>query len=116
TMSDDERTHLFLSEFRHAGLIPASLSFENFRHFLVILWAHINASDYYVGEPYAGNIVVAEAQEDLPGRIRLLTPGLGWQSLTDKPVTLLPAQGNHITMINEPFITELIQRVKQVLL
>ncbi|OTA21555.1 pyoverdine synthetase D [Xenorhabdus beddingii] len=115
-MSHDERTYLFMSEFQRAGLIPASLSFKHFRYFLVILWAHINACDRYVGAPYAGNIVVAEALEDLPGRIRLPVPGLGWQSLADKAITILPAQGNHITMMNEPFITELIQRVKQVLL
>lgn len=112
-MSVDERTLLFMREFRRAGLVPASLSFRYFRHFLVILWAHISASDRYVGASYAGNIVVAEAQEDLPGRVRW--PGLGWQCLTDNPVTLLPAQGNHITMMKEPFITDLMQRVKQVL-
>ncbi|MDC9606048.1 non-ribosomal peptide synthetase [Xenorhabdus griffiniae] len=114
-MSHDERTYLFMSEFQRAGLVPASLSFEYFRHFLVIFWAHINASDRYIGAPYSGNIVVAEAQEDLPDRIRLPVAGLGWQSLADKAVIILPAQGNHVTMMKEPFITELIQRVKQVL-
>lgn len=114
-MSEDERTQLFMQEFRRAGLVPASLSFAHFRHFLVILWAHISASDRYVGAPYAGNIVVVEAQEVLPGRIKLPAPGLGWQRLSEKPVTFLTAQGNHITMMNEPFITELIQRVKKVL-
>ncbi len=113
-MTDDQRTRLFMGEFQRVGLVPATLSFEHFRHFLVILWAHINASDRYVGMSYTGNIVVAEAQEDLPGRVRL--PGLGWQRLTDKKVTLVAAQGNHITMMNQPFITDLVKRVMQVLL
>lgn len=115
-MSEVERTQLFMQEFRRAGLVPSSLSFAHFRHFLVILWAHISASDRYIGMPYAGDIVVAEAEEALPGRIMLPVPGLGWQQLSEKPVTLLTAQGNHITMMNEPFISELIQRVKKVLL
>ncbi|AUH01472.1 non-ribosomal peptide synthetase [Prodigiosinella confusarubida] len=114
-MSEDDRTRLFLTEFRRARLVPSTLSFENFRHFLVILWAHINASDSYPGVSYAGPILVAEAQEILTGRIRLPEPGLGWQRLTDRPLTVVPAQGNHITMMNEPHIVELIQRIKQVL-
>lgn len=114
-MNEDERTRLLLAQFRQAHLVPDGLSVGQFRHFLAILSAHINASEHYQGSAYSGTILVVQAQQILPGRIQPAEPGLGWQRLTDSPLTLVTAPGNHITMMRQPYITELVQRLRQVL-
>ncbi|GLT18780.1 hypothetical protein GCM10007938_25610 [Vibrio zhanjiangensis] len=113
SMSDLERSQVFLDGFRRAQLVPDNISVEDFQYFLSILQAHMTATDQYQGRVYGGQVIVAEAQEILPGRIRLNERGLGWQAFSEQPVSVIPALGDHISMMNAPFISELAKRLQE---
>ncbi|WP_172380729.1 non-ribosomal peptide synthetase [Vibrio sp. Vb339] len=114
-MSQAERTQVFLTGFRKANLVPDNISAEDFQHFLDILQAHMNATDEYQGQLYSGPIVVAEAEEVLIGRTLLKKPGLGWQAYSEQPLIIVPAKGDHISMMNAPHIGDLAPRLQEVL-
>ncbi|WJM83102.1 hypothetical protein [Pectobacterium brasiliense] len=77
-MSNAQRTPRFLAEFKRVGLVPESIGPREFQDFINILQAHIYATDAYRGERYSGDVLVVEAEDILPGRIRLPESGLGW--------------------------------------
>ncbi|NOH71942.1 amino acid adenylation domain-containing protein [Vibrio pectenicida] len=106
-MSDIERSDVFLDGFRKAQMVPDNISAEDFQYFLTILQAHMTATDRYQGQSYGGQVVVAEAQDILPGRTRLASEGLGWQKFSKRPLKVVPALGDHISMMNAPYITQL---------
>ncbi|CAM3924077.1 Linear gramicidin synthase subunit B [Vibrio aerogenes CECT 7868] len=113
-MTELQQAACFLEEFRQAGLVPDNITAEHFRYFLRILRAHIAATDRYPGRPYPGRVVIAEAESLLEGRIRHAEPGLGWHTFTPQPVTVLPAQGNHISMMTSPYIEQLAATLRNV--
>ncbi|WP_114784261.1 non-ribosomal peptide synthetase [Vibrio tetraodonis] len=115
-MSDIERSHVFLDGFRRAQMVPDNISAEDFQYFLTILQAHMTATDQYQGRVYGGQVIVAEAQEILPGRIRLNERGLGWQAFSQQPVSVIPALGDHISMMNAPFVTQLAHGLQETLI
>lgn len=114
-MSEAQRSALFLKEFKRVNLVPDNISNAHFRHFLTILQAHISATDQYIGAKYAGNILVAEAEDILPDRIRQDEPGLGWQRLTNGTLTVLRSPGDHISMMNMPQINHTADQLRKVL-
>ncbi|QIJ86175.1 amino acid adenylation domain-containing protein [Vibrio coralliilyticus OCN008] len=115
-MSQAERTQVFLTGFRKANLVPDNISAEDFQYFLAILQAHMNSTDEYQGQRYSGPVVVAEAEEILTGRTRLKESGLGWQAYSEQPLIVLPAKGDHISMMNAPHIGDLASRLQEGLL
>nr|WP_284676479.1 non-ribosomal peptide synthetase [Vibrio sinus] len=115
-LSEHDRSKLFLTSFQAAQLVPDNITLHDFQSFLAQLQAHMKATDEYQGRSYKGAIIVAEAKDTLPGRVKLITPGLGWQSYTEKPVTVIPAQGDHISMMNPPNIAHVALKIKEALL
>ncbi|MFI8415591.1 non-ribosomal peptide synthetase [Serratia sp. NPDC078593] len=116
TLSEAQRTALFLQEFKRANLVPNNISQVHFQHFLTILQAHISATDRYQGAEYGGHIVVAEAEEVMPDRIRHDTPGLGWARLAKGELTVIRAPGNHISMMKQSQICHTASLLRKVLL
>lgn len=106
-MTEIERSALFLRYFKQAGLVPESVTSEQFTSFLQILMDHIAASDQYELDHYPGNIIVAEAEQLLPGRYHLDQPGLGWQRLTPKALKVVKVDATHISMMKEEVLTSL---------
>ncbi|OTA14404.1 non-ribosomal peptide synthetase [Xenorhabdus vietnamensis] len=115
-MSEIQRSELFLTEFKQVNLVPDNISHKEFQYFLVILHAHINATDQYQGKIYPGEILVVEAEESLPGRKKLNEPGLGWQYLSHDRLRIISAMGNHVSMMQEPNITYIANQLRKVLL
>ncbi|CAG9001594.1 MAG: Dimodular nonribosomal peptide synthase [Candidatus Celerinatantimonas neptuna] len=109
-----QRAELFFNEFKQASLIPDNLPLEYFSQFLEILQAHIQASDHYKGQPYDGELIVVEAKEILEGRIRLPEPGLGWTDYTQQS-RLISTDGNHLSILNPPYVTRLAEQLKGLL-
>lgn len=72
------------------GLVPESIGPGEFQDFINILQTHIYATDAYRGERYSGDVLIVEAEDTLPGRIRLPESGLGWRRLTSGCLTVLP--------------------------
>ncbi|MDE1493025.1 thioesterase domain-containing protein [Xenorhabdus bovienii] len=114
-MSEAQRSELFLAEFKRVHLVPDNISNREFQYFLVILRAHIHATDQYQGKIYPGKILVVEAEETLPGRTKLGEPGLGWQPLSYDRLKIINAMGNHVSMIQEPYITHIANQLREVL-
>ncbi|ATA25111.1 non-ribosomal peptide synthetase [Brenneria goodwinii] len=115
-MTPAQRSALFLQEFKRAKLVPDNIDIAHFQHFLTILQAHISATDRYQGKEYAGNIVVVEAEEILPDRIRPDAPALGWARLAGGSLTVIPTPGNHISMMSMPLISHTASQLRKVLL
>ncbi|WP_337248131.1 alpha/beta fold hydrolase [Pectobacterium carotovorum] len=113
-MSNAQRTSRFLAEFKRVGLVPESIGPGAFQDFINILQTHIYATDAYRGERYAGDVLVVEAEDILPGRIRLPESGLGWRRLTSGCLTVLPTSGDHISMMNAPHISRIAEQLKKV--
>ncbi|MEQ9877402.1 amino acid adenylation domain-containing protein [Pectobacterium aroidearum] len=114
-MSNEQRTTHFLAEFKRVGLVPDEIGPQEFQGFLKILQSHIYAAETYRSEPYPGNLLVVEAEDILPGRIRLPESGLGWHRLTGGCLTVLTASGDHISMMNTPHISRIAEKLKRVL-
>ncbi|QRN34843.1 non-ribosomal peptide synthetase [Pectobacterium brasiliense] len=114
-MSNEQRTTHFLAEFKRVGLVPDEIGPQEFQDFLNILQSHIYAAETYRSEPYPGNLLVVEAEDILPGRIRLPESGLGWHRLTEGCLTVLAASGDHISMMNTPHISRIAEKLKRVL-
>ncbi|CDH31403.1 non-ribosomal peptide synthetase [Xenorhabdus bovienii] len=114
-MSEAQRSELFLTEFKRVHLVPDNISNREFQYFLVILRAHIHATDQYQGKIYPGKILVVEAEETLPGRTKLGEPGLGWQPLSYDRLKIINAMGNHVSMMQEPYITHIANQLREVL-
>ncbi|MEQ6966920.1 non-ribosomal peptide synthetase [Pectobacterium polaris] len=114
-MSNEQRTTRFLAEFKRVGLVPDEIGPQEFQDFLNILQSHIYAAETYRSEPYPGNLLVVEAEDILPGRIRLPESGLGWHRLTEGCLTVLTASGDHISMMNTPHISRIAEKLKRVL-
>lgn len=114
-MSNEQRTTHFLAEFKRVGLVPDEIGPQEFQGFLKILQSHIYAAETYRSEPYPGNLLVVEAEDILPGRIRLPESGLGWHRLTEGCLTVLTASGDHISMMNTPHISRIAEKLKRVL-
>ncbi|SBS34236.1 Linear gramicidin synthase subunit D [Marinomonas spartinae] len=115
-LPDEQRTEVFLDGFRQADLVPDNISVDDFKYFLGILWAHMTATDRYMGRRFSGSVIVAEANDILQGRTQLDEPGLGWQAYSEQEVTIIPAQGDHLSMMNLPNIRSLAEKLKSVLL
>ncbi|KML70141.1 non-ribosomal peptide synthetase [Pectobacterium peruviense] len=114
-ISNEQRTARFLAEFKRVGLVPESIGLAEFQDFINILQAHIYATEAYRGQPYPGDVLVVEAEDILPGRTRLPESGLGWRRLTAGCLTVLPASGDHISMMNAPHISRIAEQLKNVL-
>ncbi|RLM20977.1 non-ribosomal peptide synthetase [Brenneria alni] len=114
-MSEEQRTARFLAAFKQAGLVPDAIGLPAFQQFLHILRAHIHATDDYQGAPYAGNLLVVEAEDILPGRRRPPESGLGWRRLTAGKLTVLSTSGDHISMMTMPHIAHIAEQLKKIL-
>ncbi|MCL1123237.1 non-ribosomal peptide synthetase [Shewanella surugensis] len=114
-LDERQRTGLFLSEFKRAGLVPDRLTLDDFAQFIKILQTHIEASEGYSGAVYAGDIIVVEAKEVLKGRMKLDREGLGWQDFSTRPLCHLSVEGDHLSMLNAPNINGLAKGLLQVL-
>ncbi|WP_233983480.1 non-ribosomal peptide synthetase [Pectobacterium versatile] len=114
-MSNEQRTARFLTEFKRVGLVPDEIGPQEFQYFINILQSHIYATETYRSEPYPGDLLVVEAEDILPGRIRLPESGLGWHRLTGGCLTVLTASGDHISMMNTPHISRIAEKLKHVL-
>lgn len=114
-LDETQRSTLFFNEFRRAGLVPENLEQALFGRFIDILKAHIEATDVYRGQRYTGEVIVIEAQSILKGRIKLSKSGLGWQDYTDKPLIQLSVAGDHLSMLNHPYVSDVAKQLKRVL-
>ncbi|CAG8998982.1 MAG: D-alanine--D-alanyl carrier protein ligase [Candidatus Celerinatantimonas neptuna] len=114
-LDETQRSALFFNEFRRAGLVPENLEQTLFGRFIDILKAHIEATDVYSGQHYSGEVIVVEAQSILKGRIKLSESGLGWQNYTDKPLIQLSVAGDHLSMLNLPYVLDVAKQLKRVL-
>ncbi|WP_299491651.1 condensation domain-containing protein [uncultured Shewanella sp.] len=115
SLDDRQRSKVFYEEFKRAGLVPSSISVDDFAYFIRILQTHIVATEQYSGATYPGELIVVEAKTVLKGRIKLPYKGLGWQAFSQQPLCHLFVEGDHLSILNPPYIRDLAQQLLQVL-
>ncbi|MBV9792065.1 MAG: alpha/beta fold hydrolase [Chloroflexi bacterium] len=107
---------------------------ERFLTILRVFSAHARARIAYQPQPYAGRAVIFRARNQsildaakyaprsLPlrriahkRRPRSIEPSMGWKRLISGPIEAYEVPGNHMTLLEEPFVAVLADRLRDVL-
>jgi len=125
-MSPDEQLTYILEKVNQTGILPPDINPE-----IAISWTRSTleggkirsqALHEYRPEIYDGPItlfrtkVIADSSGDLMPEEILnlhLSNTHGWAQLTTRPVEVIPVEGNHETLLSEPHVTLLAQRLQE---
>lgn len=110
--SEEEQSIVFYNSFKKTGLVPDDVKPEQFNGFLEMMIHHNDISAAYHPRKYPGNVCVVKAQESLQitfdkeipeGTAKnLQSESLGWERFVTGSLELIPAPGNHVTMMTAP--------------
>jgi thioesterase domain-containing protein len=108
--SIDEQLIYVLTEVKKVGLLAPGISQEEFTHLFKIFRANVEAVLNYHPLPYPGKVQLYRAAEQQ--REPAIPPDLGWQTLVTGKLELILTGGNHHTMLKEPQVGSLAERIK----
>ncbi|WP_374226862.1 thioesterase domain-containing protein [Ktedonobacter sp. SOSP1-85] len=110
-------------QLKQRDVLPRDLSMEQVRFFGRIQKAIVTAGERYRPQPYAGAITLFrvletdeqtkdQSPEDFAATDRVVK---GWENLATEGVHLDLVSGNHLTVVEEPYVSELASKLKQCL-
>jgi polyketide synthase PksJ len=111
----DEQIEYFL---QHAGGLRRSLPSFNISHmkyYLKTYKANMKAMFNYVPQMYKGENSIHYFKAKERDAINPKHPELGWRSLLQNKLIFHEIPGNHITIMLEPYIQQLIEKINQLL-
>lgn len=85
------------------------------RRILRTLRHHLEVGARYVPDTYAGKAVLFRAKQSLAGDV-VSEPDMGWSRLAMGGVEVYSVPGNHVAMLNEPYVRDLAHAVTESLL
>ncbi len=109
-LSPDERLAYIIEEARNADLMSTDITLSQARHLFEVFKANVTAVGSYSPEMAGCRIALMKACErisDLPQE-----SAMGWDELTENGVKVLEVPGNHFTMVHEPHVRFLAERLK----
>jgi thioesterase domain-containing protein/acyl carrier protein len=106
--AEEQTAHVFMVA-RGADWLLPDVTFLQFRHFLRIMRTQSAAWRCYQPTPYRGHITLFRAEKQ-SGEVT--TPDMGWQDLALGGVTIVDIPGDHLTMLREPLVGTLAQKLK----
>jgi len=98
---------------KRANLVMPDITLEQFHNFIHILSTHTNAWRKYEPQPFPGKITLFRAQEQ--GDNAPEDPDMGWARLAQQGVEIVDVPGNHLTMIHEPHVQVLAEKMQECL-
>jgi thioesterase domain-containing protein len=120
-LESEEQLSYFLDKLRCAHLIPPDAGQQMIRRILQVQKASHQALQSYIPQVYRGRITLFRASEVLAedsGGVfaqSFRDRALAWGELTTEPVKIQSVPGNHITMLAEPHVRVLGNKLKNCL-
>jgi thioesterase domain-containing protein len=113
-----EQIEYFIDQLISTGILPAGLNKAHFGRFIEVYKANAKAVAGY--QPYAlpspVGLTLFRAGEDDPElreQAKIADPALGWNRFTARPVEIVEVPGTHLTMLSEPHVRELADRLRE---
>jgi thioesterase domain-containing protein len=110
SLGADERLAYVMEEAKGAGLIPAAITLSQVRRLFEVFKANGAAMNNYMPGMARCRIALLKASE--PINYTLPEPAMGWEGLTEDGVEVTEVPGNHFTMIREPHVRLMAERLK----
>lgn len=104
----------FLERMKGAGLLRSEATLDQLRRLVEVFKANSRAWSVYVPRPGRARLTLFKAQEQPAGEDEA-DGTLGWGALSPQPVELHVVPGDHISMLAEPHVRSLAQRVQECL-
>jgi thioesterase domain-containing protein len=109
-LAPEAQLRLFVERLQGAGVLHGGDTLEQLRRLLRVYRANVRAYRLYVPRPAAGRITLILAEQGsldpAPG------PDLGWEKLSPLPVDRLVVPGNHHTLLVDPNVRTLADRLR----
>ena len=99
-----------LEHAKRAGLMPLDIEVAHAQPFIDLCKADFRATRNYVLHPYPGHIALFKAGEDLGANTSDAT--LGWGEFATEGVEVHVVPGNHATMVYDPHVIVLAERLR----
>lgn len=106
----DEQVTYILDVVLAGRVLPEGISLTQVRRSLKLHLINIDAMRRYVARPVSCPIVLLRASEELSVTPR--DPALGWGGLTTGSLDVLSVPGTHFTMLREPHVQILAERLR----
>ena len=107
-LGSEQQLQLFLARLKGVGFLPAGATLVQLRRLLAVFKSNSLAWYTYVPGPYRGPITLFKARERNEDR----DPTLGWRELTPEPVGVHIIPGDHVTLLAEPNVRILAERLE----
>ncbi len=117
-LEPEAQFNYFLEKLRRANLMPPDAGQQMIRSLLEVQKASHQALTHYVPQVYRGKITLLRASqvlvEDSGGVFSqsFRQPALGWRELTTEPIEIHEVPGDHVTMLAEPYVQVLANKLK----
>ncbi|HKV10347.1 MAG TPA: amino acid adenylation domain-containing protein, partial [Thermoanaerobaculia bacterium] len=106
----EEQLRLFFERLKAAGIVHAGDTVEQLRRLLRVYRTNVRAFRTYVPRAYPGGIALFRAEAG--GFDASLGAGLGWERLSPRPVRVHEVPGDHVTLLAEPHVRVLAERLR----
>jgi thioesterase domain-containing protein len=117
-LEPEAQFNYFLEKLRRVNLIPPDAGHDMIRRILEVQKASYQALINYVPQVYPGKITLLRASEMVAEDSRgvfaqsFQKPALGWGKLTTEPIEIHEVPGDHVTMLAEPHVQVLADKLK----
>ncbi|MDA2920403.1 SDR family NAD(P)-dependent oxidoreductase [Desulfobacterota bacterium AH_259_B03_O07] len=112
-LQPDEQTTYILEEARNSNLVKSDGELDMIRHLWEIFSVNMRALLDYVPQSYNNHITLFKVSEQVS--YENIDPTLGWGKLTSQGVDVHVIPGNHFSMLREPNVGVLAERLKDCL-
>lgn len=104
----DQQLSYALTQVQKFGLVPPDIGPEQFNRLFQVFKANLRAELNYTPQLYPGRITLFTSREadGTPD------PTLGWGQFSNEPVTVHQMTGDHYTILAEPNVQDLAERLK----
>jgi amino acid adenylation domain-containing protein len=107
SLAPEEQRARLLAALRDADFLPPGAGLEQVRRTLDVYKANARAASLYEPKPYHGPVTLFRA-----GEAAEASPDFGWNRLTPQPVEVVPVPGHHLSLLAEPHVQILAQRLR----
>ncbi|MEW6734673.1 MAG: thioesterase domain-containing protein, partial [Acidobacteriota bacterium] len=120
-LSSDEQINYFLEQAKSCHFIPADTDLDQASSFLKLYRSNFQAVHNYKPQVYPNRITLFRAREmakdcsEHPYAYLLQDPTRGWSKFSSLPIEIEVVSGTHPTMVYEPHVQELADKLRQAL-
>jgi thioesterase domain-containing protein/acyl carrier protein len=108
---------------RADGLVPDGVGSEQLERVFAVMRASLESFNTYEQRPFGGELILLRCLDAMPGRLRRMHDLIGssyedrtngWGRYCPK-VTVVPVQGDHLTIVREPHVAQIGRIIRRVL-